>query len=142
MFVSVTRLRLRSLLLLPAFLHRSRQCIKQATVSPGFRNGATLFDRGLVFWTLTVWDSERAMKAYRGAGAHAAVMPSLARWCSEGAVTNFEQDIDTLPAWSEAWKRLSEKPRFFPLDHPSGRHLDRRIEPQPAEGSWRSSSMH
>lgn len=140
MFVSVTRLRVRSVLLLPVFLYRSHQCVRQAVVAKGFRGGVTLIDKGRVFWTLTQWDSERSMKAYRGAQPHAAVMPKIVDWCSEAAVTHFEHEGETLPSWREAWQRLTQTPRFIALNHPNDGHQARRIA-EPDQDEWRTRTM-
>lgn len=136
MFVSVTRLRLRSWLLLLPFFRAGGSSIRQARTASGFVTGATLIDHGLVFWTLTVWESEADMKAYRGAGAHREVMPYLRWWCSEAATTNFLQPGPGRPNWIEAHRRLVENPRFHTVDQPGPRHLG-HILPPPATASWR-----
>ena len=77
MLSSVTRLRVRSVRFLPAFLWKTFLSQRQVERAPGFLGGELLVDSGLTFWTLTVWGSEQAMKRFRGAGAHARVMSRL-----------------------------------------------------------------
>ena len=127
MFISITRLRLRHWWYIPEFTWRSNQSIKQARGSQGFRAGRTLLDRHQTFWTLTGWDSEAAMRAYRGSGAHKVVMPKLANWCDEAAVAHY--NADELPSWIEAWERIKTG-RFTPVNHPSPDQTAKRI-PRP-----------
>ena len=126
MFISITRLRLRRWWSVPAFLWWSKLSMKQAGKSQGFISGATLADRRRAYWTLTAWESEAAMKAYRGSGAHKAVMPKLARWCDEASVVHYE--ADELPSWEEAWQKI-QKGRFTPVEKPSEAHQHKRIDP-------------
>ena len=104
MFISITRLRLRHWWYLPAFFLGSNRSITQARKAPGFRKGITLADRKRAFWTLTGWESEAAMKAYRSSGPHKTVMGKLPGWCDEAAVAHYQ--ADELPPWTEAWERL------------------------------------
>jgi hypothetical protein len=79
MLASVTRLRVRSFRFLPGFLWRTFLSQRQVERGPGFVGGRLLVDSRWTFWTLTVWESEPAMKRFRGSGAHAKVMPQLAK---------------------------------------------------------------
>ncbi|MBC7925578.1 MAG: hypothetical protein H7039_07965 [Bryobacteraceae bacterium] len=140
MFVSVTRLRLRSLLFLPQFFNLSSGSIQQAAASPGFRGGATLFDRKFTFWTITMWDGERDMKSYRGAGAHAQAMPKLAVWCSEAVVSHWNQDSAELPSWPDAHRHLMASPRWSTVRHPGKYHGQVAIR-EPDLAAWRNTPM-
>src|SRR5947208_3087596 len=73
MFASVTRLRVRSPKFLPLFLWRTFSIQRQVMRAGGFLGGRLLVDVRLTFWTLTVWESEQAMKAFRGSDARADV---------------------------------------------------------------------
>ena len=75
--LSVTRLRLRSFRFVPQFIFANQQAARQLRKQPGFRGGKLLVDRNLTFWTMTLWDDERTMRAYRDSGAHREVMPKL-----------------------------------------------------------------
>jgi hypothetical protein len=127
MFISLTRLRLRRWWYLPEFFWRSARSIAQAKSSVGFLAGATLADKRRTFWTMTGWENEAAMKAYRGVGAHQAAMKRLPGWCDEACVAHYS--ADGLPSWAEAWDHMTEHARFTPVDKPSQAHLEKRIDP-------------
>src|SRR3712207_7769762 len=58
----------------------------------------TLFrsvDRKRTFWTMTVWESEKDMRAYLMSGAHKKAMPKLASWCSEASVAHWRSEEHT-----------------------------------------------
>ncbi|HEY6369624.1 MAG TPA: DUF3291 domain-containing protein [Candidatus Sulfotelmatobacter sp.] len=127
MHASVTRLRIRALRFVPAFLWRTFLTQRQVERAPGFFGGRLLIDSGLTFWTLTVWENEQAMKAFRGSGAHARVMPRLAEWCNEAAYAHWAPTGDPIPAWGEAYERLIAEGRQSRVTHPSRNHLDRQF---------------
>jgi len=129
MFVSVTRLRVRRLIDLPQFLWKTQFAKGQATKAPGFLGGRLLVDAHRVYWTLTAWESERAMKAYRGSGAHAGVMPRLVEWCDEAAYTHWESPDATVPDWPEAYDRLVSSGKLSRVAHPSPAHEARQFAP-------------
>ena len=125
MFISVTRLRLRRWYTFPEFLWLTLLSSRQARQAPGFRTGFTLMDSRLVFWTMTGWDSEAAMKAYRGKGIHLKAMKKLPGWCDEASVVHWHGDA--LPDWTEAWRRMQTEGRFTPVAQPSEDQVQRRI---------------
>ena len=127
MFVSVTRLRIRSVLSLPLFLWRTQQAKSQASKAAGFLGGRLLVDKHRVYWTLTGWESEKAMKAYRGAGAHGAVMKRLPGWCNEAAYAHWESTERAIPAWPEAYERLKISGKLSRVEHPSPAHEAREF---------------
>jgi len=130
MLASVTRLRVRSMWYLPAFLWQTFLSQRQAVHSSGFRGGRLLIDVGRTFWTLTVWENEREMRAFRGSQAHAKVMPLLAGWCDEAAYANWEPQGDTVPSWAEAYEQLVREGRLSRVAHPSSDHEAGRF-PEP-----------
>jgi hypothetical protein len=97
MFASVTRLRVRSLKYLPAFLWMTFRSQRQVLCATGFLGGRLLVDAKRTFWTLTVWESERAMKAFRGDGPHAQAMPKLVEWCDEAAYVHWSPASTEVP---------------------------------------------
>jgi heme-degrading monooxygenase HmoA len=119
---SVTRLRVRSVKYLPAFLWETFLSQRQAARAPGFSGGRLLIDSGRTFWTLTVWENERAMKAFRGSSAHAKVMPSLVEWCDEAAYAHWTRPEADVPSWPEAYERLLGDARLSHVAHPSSNH--------------------
>jgi heme-degrading monooxygenase HmoA len=117
--VSVTRLRLRSWLYLPAFFLHSTRSANQAAAAPGNLAVRLLRDRGNAFWTMTAWSSDAEMKAFMHAGAHGAAMRKLLDWCDEAAVTHWTQDSASLPTWEEGHERLQREGRRAKVNHPS-----------------------
>ena len=128
-FVSVTRLRLRSVRFVPAFVLHNLRTLRQVRAAPGFRGGSLLADRALAFWTLTAWDNREAMETYLTTGPHRAAMPHLLDWCDEGAVVHWDQDGDGLPGWAEADRRLRKHGRPSKLRHPGPHHADLSFSP-------------
>jgi hypothetical protein len=127
---SVTRLRVRSLRYLPAFLCQTFLSQRQVVHAAGFSGGKLLIDRHRTFWTLTVWLDEGAMKAFRGSAAHAKVMPRLAEWCDEAAYAHWTSDGDSVPDWQEAYERLVADGKLSRVVHPSREHSVRQF-PEP-----------
>ena len=88
-FVSLTRLRIRALWFMLGFAFHALRSNRQVRSTPGFLGGSLLLDRKRTFWTMTAWDSEEAMRAYRTSGAHKAAMPTLSHWCDEASVAHW-----------------------------------------------------
>jgi hypothetical protein len=126
-FVSVTRLRVRSIFFLPPFLVYALRSSRQAQRSTGFVGGRLLGDVRKVFWTLTVWTAAKAMEAYRTSGVHLAAMPRLLDWCDEASVTHWTQDSDAVPGWDEAYQRILKEGRSSKVNHPSAAHRAHEI---------------
>jgi hypothetical protein len=126
-FVSLTRLQLRSFWYLPPFQWHTYRTRKQIEGAEGFVTGKLLVDARLCFWTLTGWQSQKEMKAYRDSGPHHQVMPQLRRWCNEAAVAHWEQSETALPDWSEAYRRLASEGRLSPVLHPSEDHTRKQF---------------
>ena len=131
--VSITRLRVRSVLFVPRFIWLNERVIRQIVHSPGFREGRLLIDAQLTAWTMTSWDSETSMRAYRENGAHRVAMPKLASLCDEASVARFEDRAD-LPTWDEAHAQILSRGRASKLRHPSPRHSSLNFPPI----RWRS----
>ena len=121
-FVSLTRLRLRSIRFLPAFAVYAMRTRAQVRKSPGFQAGALLPDRRWTFWTMTAWDSQESMRAYILTGAHKESMPYLMHWCDEASVAHWTQEEKALPAWTEADRRMRTEGRISKVLHPSATH--------------------
>ena len=127
MFASVTRLRVGSLMYLPAFLWQTFLSQRQVVRAPGFSGGRLLVDAKRTYWTLTVWQDERAMRAFRGSAPHAKVMPRLVEWCDEAAYAHWVPNGDTMPSWQEAYERLIAEGRLSRVSHPSASHDARQF---------------
>src|ERR1700722_1019206 len=140
MLASVTRLRVRAFVYLPAFLWMTFRSQRQVCRADGFGGGRLLIDSHRTYWTLTVWESERGMKQFRSSGVHARVMSRLAEWCDEASYAHWtvaeetiaEETIATgvVPSWPEAYARLINEGRLSRVEHPSADHEARHF-PQP-----------
>jgi hypothetical protein len=126
-FNSITRLRLRSMLSLPAFARASRAISAQAAQAEGFLNGAVLAEGWMVFWTRTSWTSEAAMKAFRDSDAHREAMPKLLDWCDEAMVAHWEGPPDS--DWKHIHARMVQEGRKSKVRHASRAHNERRVAP-------------
>jgi hypothetical protein len=120
--ISMTRLRLRSLRYVPELLWHIYASARQARRAPGFLGGTLAGEKIRGFWTITAWEDEAAMRAFRGADAHHRVMPKLLNWCDEASVAHWEQDSATLPDMEEALRRMVADGRLSKVNHPSPDH--------------------
>ena len=127
MFVSVTRLRVRSLRYLLPFFWHSIMASRQAERASGFRGGKLAGDAKKTFWTVTGWDDEAAMRVYFGAGAHRRVMPKLLDWCDEASVVHWTQEGVGLPDMPEAHRRMVAEGRLSKVKHPSPSHASKQM---------------
>jgi len=122
MFVSVTRLRLRSWRFLPGFALHSLRSRSQIRSSPGFLRGCFARDSWLSFWTITIWTDELSMKAFRNSGAHLKAMPRLSNWCDEASYVHWEQRDDLLPTGATVFDRLRDTGKLSKVRRPSPAH--------------------
>ena len=118
-WVSLTRLRLRSALFLPGFFWYSIRSRMQVKHADGFIVGGLLADNERTFWTMTVWESRAAMLAFMTSGAHKRAMPKLLNWCDEASVAGWEQEDTVLPKWDDANRRMRTTGRVSKVRHPS-----------------------
>lgn len=125
--VSLTRLRVRSMWLLPRFFWYAVPSSQQARKAPGNLGVELLNDTNFAFWTKTLWKDEASMRAYMLSGAHRKSMPVLQEIVDEAQVVHYTGDA--LPDWQEAHRRLLESGKFTNLKTPSPDHLARRIAP-------------
>lgn len=120
--ISVTRLRVRSWIYLPAFFIRSLRIGGQARSAPGNLEVKVLNDRRKTFWTCTSWESEAAMRAFMLAPPHGPAMRKLLDWCDEASLVHWSQAGLELPTWTEAHDRLQRDGRRSKVNHPSEDH--------------------
>jgi hypothetical protein len=128
-FISVTRLRLRSIRFFPPFLWWGLLSGVQAKRAPGNLKATGLRDLHFTFWTLTAWTDEHAMRAFMLSGAHQRVMPKLFNWCDEASVVHWNQETAELPSWSEAHRRMVEDGRQSRVRYPSDSQRAKRVTP-------------
>ena len=133
-FISVTRLRLRSIRYLPSFAVYTLRSLGQVKWSPGFQSGNLLLDQSWTFWTMTAWDSEESMRGYMTSGPHKAAMPKLLDWCDEASVVHWFQEETVLPAWTEADRRMRASGRASKVRNPSPQHASLSYRPPRAKG--------
>lgn len=124
---SITRLRLRSIVTLPAFARATRAISAQCGASPGFISGAVLAEGRLVFWTRSAWESADAMKAFRDSGVHQDAMPNLMNWCDEASVAQWEGEAAT--DWDAIYAHMVEHGRLSRVKLPTPAHAARRFAP-------------
>ncbi len=120
--VSVTRARIRRVWSVPPFALAAFASLKQARGADGFLGGSVCPDRRLAFWTLTVWRSEDAMRAYILSGPHRGAMSKFAVWCDEASVVHWEQAGEAAPPWIEAAERMRRQGRPSKIRRPSRNH--------------------
>ena len=121
-FVSITRLRVRSIRFLPFFALYAFRSLRQAKTSLGFQCGSLLADRDWTFWTMTAWESQESMRGFMMTGSHRTAMPRLLDWCDEAAVVHWEQAEVALPSWTEADQRMRTSGRVSKVRKPSPQH--------------------
>jgi hypothetical protein len=126
-FISLTRLRVRSWWYLPQFIWHALKTGRQAERSAGFIGGKLLREAKNTFWTVTAWEDESAMRAYRNAGAHRLVMPRLLDWCDEAALAHWNQDAQDIPDWQELHRRMVDMGRPSKVKYPSPAQVSNQI---------------
>jgi hypothetical protein len=132
-FVSVTRLRVRSLRYLLPFVWQTLKVMREVERSDQFLGGRVLREAKNAFWTVTAWENEGAMRAFRQKGAHGRVMAKLLIWCDEASYVDWNQDTGSLPDWADAHRRLVREGKLSKVYHPSPSQLAKEI-PQPKPG--------
>ena len=126
LFVSVTRLRLRSWRYLPGFILQSLRAAWQAKSTRGNLSTCIMGEADLAFWTRTIWGDEPSMRSFMLSGAHRQAMPRLLDWCDEAAVVHWSREAPAPPSWSECHQRLLGEGRASKVSHPS--QAQRRFE--------------
>jgi len=122
--VSITRFRARAFWFVPLLMYYAQRSISQIRSAKGCISLALLRDRSRVFWTMTMWEDERAMKAYMISGSRRKAMPNLADWADEASVVHWHQDHAERPDWNEAARRMKAEGRPSKLRHAGPHHTD------------------
>jgi hypothetical protein len=138
--ISITRLRVRSLFFLPAFVLTALRIGAQAKRAPGNLAAKVFRDEEHAFWTSTSWESEAAMKAFMLTPPHGPAMRKLLEWCDEAALVHWAQDSPELPSWTEAHRRMQSDGRPSKVNHPSEAHRAYSIPP-PSTNPRRESRL-
>jgi len=128
-FVSATRLSLRSIFFLPGFLRANEAAVKELVQTKGFIQGTELTDKGLVFWTITMWDADTDMKSFRNGEAHRKAMQKLPDWCNEASYTHWLQEETTLPDWKTIHEKMITDGKLTKVRKPSARQSTKNYPP-------------
>jgi hypothetical protein len=94
--------------------------------SRGFRGGILGGDAQGGARTVTLWDSEADMRAFRNSGAHRSAMPHLLDWCDEASYTHWTVDAPALPPLDEAYQRLGASGKISKVHHPPAMQAEGR----------------
>ncbi len=132
-FVSVTRLRIRKWRYLPAFFYYTLLSAWQARRAEGNLGLSIHRDARQVYWTITVWRDEAAMRDFRNHGAHLRAMPKLRDWCDEATYAHWQQESAAPPDLATGYERLVREGIVSKVKHPSADHEARRF-PRPGGG--------
>lgn len=122
-FISITRLKVKSLFYLIPFLRANETSAKQLVKVSGFIAGKELIDKSLTFWTLTIWDSDSNMREFRNSSSHKKAMQKLPYWCSEASYFHWTQESPNLPDWKAASTRLLREGKLTKVRQPTSRQL-------------------
>jgi hypothetical protein len=128
-FVSVTRLRVRSLFYLIPFLRANEASVKELKASKGLLKGKELIDQKLTFWTITLWEDEGSMKAFRGSASHRTAMQHLPKWCNEASYHHWIQETNELPSWNTIAERVYSEGKLSKVRNPSTAQAANRFPP-------------
>lgn len=128
-FVSITRLKVKSVLNLISFMKVNEASAKQLVITQGFIAGKELMDKGLTFWTLTIWEDDAKMKEFRNSVAHRKAMQKLPYWCSEASYFHWTQEQVTLPDWNIASMKLIKEGKITKVRKPTPGQLTNNFPP-------------
>ncbi|WP_299473741.1 hypothetical protein [uncultured Roseibium sp.] len=107
--VSVTGLRLKGWFHVIRFWRHAAPSFRQVKDAEGIVM-AKVLKRGGVHHTLTVWESETAMKRFLYRGAHRMAIKAFPAIAS-GTTCSFPSDV--IPSWDEALEYLAKHGRFY-----------------------------
>jgi heme-degrading monooxygenase HmoA len=128
-FVSVTRLRVKSMFYLVPFFLANEASVKRLIRTPGFLGGRELIDKHLTFWTATLWETERNMREFRNSSAHREAMQKLPSWCDEASYVHWQQEERSLAPWPELYARMQSDGKLTKVRQPSPQQLSRAYPP-------------
>lgn len=90
-----------------SFLRAALASAREAEAVPGFLGGTVLADLwNRRFWTVSVWASPEAVRAYGSAPAHAKAMRRTEHWASESQVERWRTSGSEMPTLGETAKRF------------------------------------
>ncbi len=113
--VSGTRIQARKWRAL-SLLRASMKAARQAEAAPGFIGGALLKDRKRAYWTVTVWQDEPSLQAYRDDGAHAGMMKQIRDVATAFVSARWNSDHEIVPGWKEVHDNLRATGRWLSFE--------------------------
>ncbi len=127
--LAMTRLRLKSVRLLPRFIWASEAAVDRLRTAPGFLRGKLLAELNLAMWTASLWHSEEGMRAFYLSGAHRALTPKLREFACESIVGHVPYESSELPSWQFIYENLCKVGRYSDalLSEPSDNHRNRNV---------------
>ena len=128
-FISVTRLRVKSLFFLIPFMRANEASVNEIKVSKGLLKGKELIDKKLTFWTVTIWENEESMKKFRGSITHRNAMQQLPKWCNEASYHHWIQEDDEFPSWDTVSKKLYSEGKLSKVRNPSKAQIENQFPP-------------
>ena len=121
-FVSVTRLRVRSIWFLLPFSLATLRSRNQLIRAPGFIEGRLTIEFPFAFWTMTSWKSQEDMRRFRNAAPHLEAMRRLPNWCDEASYVHWEQRATQLPPIDDVYLLLRNQGITSKVSHPTAAH--------------------
>ncbi len=118
-FITVNRVRIRKLQIIPIFAFTICLICRQARRAPGCLGLRIYRTRGLAVWTVTAWTDELAMLKFRDSGPHGKARPKKRQWFDEAAIAHWHQNSAKLPGKTKAAIRLGEIGRLSHVLSPS-----------------------
>lgn len=128
-FVSVTRLRVKSIFYLFSFVRANEASVKELKSSIGLLIGKELMDKKLTFWTITIWEDEESMKRFRGSMSHRIAMQHLPKWCNEASYHHWIQAENECPNWTDISNKLFSEGKLLRLKNPSNSQINNQFPP-------------
>jgi hypothetical protein len=128
-FVSVTRLRVKSIFYLIPFMRANEASVKEIKKSKGFLKGKELIDKKLTFWTITIWENEESMKEFRSSTSHRIAMQHLPKWCDEASYHHWVQEETEFPTWDNISVKLYSEGRLSKVRNPSKAQVENKFPP-------------
>jgi heme-degrading monooxygenase HmoA len=128
-FISVTRLRVKSLFFLFSFIRANEASVKELKSSSGLLMGKELIDKKLTFWTITLWEDEDSMKKFRGSLSHRKAMQHLPKLCNEASYHHWFQEENECPNWTTISDKLYSEGKLSKVRNPSNAQITNQFPP-------------
>jgi len=128
-FISVTRLRVKSLFFLFSFIRANEASVKELKSSSGLLMGKELIDKILTFWTITLWEDEDSMKKFIGSLSHRNAMQHLPKWCNEASYHHWFQEESECPNWTTISDKLYSEGKLSKVRNPSNAQITNQFPP-------------